>query len=166
MRWSWEACASRVKARCTHPAPPRIRGGMKRVSPLILGGAGGGARRDDKLPLPLALRTFITPRSHSAPQPHVFCGNRPASVSTINRMPRPALTHCLTHQLPEDRASPLGLVCPDCKVQLQTAPPRGRALGFWESQPAAFTLSREPCFVYTLVWDRFRIRSLHTTTGF
>lgn len=32
---------------------------------------------------------------------------------------------------------------------------------FWESQPAAYSLNREPCFAFTLIWDDFRIRSLH-----
>ena len=32
---------------------------------------------------------------------------------------------------------------------------------FWESQPGAYDLNRRPCFVYTLIWDDFRIRSLH-----
>ncbi len=57
--------------------------------------------------------------------------------------------------------SPVGLVCPQCKQKLYTDPPRGRCLSFWESQPAAYSAEGEPCFVYTLVWDDFRIRSLH-----
>lgn len=34
-------------------------------------------------------------------------------------------------------------------------------MSFWESQPVAYRLDREPCFVYSLKWDDFRIRSLH-----
>lgn len=70
-------------------------------------------------------------------------------------------TICLTHQLPEDQMSPVGLVCPHCKQRLYTAPPQGRCRAFWESQPMAYSLDGEPCFVYTLLWDDFRIRSLH-----
>ena len=71
------------------------------------------------------------------------------------------LTRCLTHQLLEDQVSAVGLVCPLCKQTLYTDPPRGRCLSFWESQPAASSTEHEPCFVYTLMWDDFRIRSLH-----
>jgi hypothetical protein len=35
-------------------------------------------------------------------------------------------------------------------------------MSFWESQPAAYTLDRQPCFVYTLRWANYQIRSLHT----
>lgn len=70
-------------------------------------------------------------------------------------------TFCLEHQRPEDCPSPRGLVCRECQQRLQSAPPRGELRSFWESQPAAFTLGRVPCWVYTLVWDDFRIRSLH-----
>ncbi|MFN0199724.1 MAG: hypothetical protein ACKVT0_23465 [Planctomycetaceae bacterium] len=71
------------------------------------------------------------------------------------------LTYCLTHFLPEDQTSTVGLVCPLCKRRLYTQPPRGKCRSFWESQPAAYSPHREPCFVYTLMWDDFRIRSLH-----
>jgi hypothetical protein len=70
-------------------------------------------------------------------------------------------TRCLSHQLPEDQTSPVGLVCSQCKQSLYANPPRGRCLSFWESQPAAYSPEGEPCFVYTLMWDDFRIRSLH-----
>jgi hypothetical protein len=82
---------------------------------------------------------------------------------TIEGMSQESLryTRCLTHQLPEDQATPLGLVCACCKHRLYTNPPAGRCMSFWESQPGAYTLQREPCFVYTLIWDDFRIRSLH-----
>ena len=70
-------------------------------------------------------------------------------------------TRCLNHQLPEDQTSLIGLVCPRCKQRLYTRPPTGRPMCFWESQPAAYGLDRRPCFVYTLIWDDFRIRSLH-----
>jgi hypothetical protein len=74
---------------------------------------------------------------------------------------RPEFTRCLLHQLPEDQMSFVGLVCPCCKRRLYTDPPRGRCLSFWESQPAASSAEGDPCFVYTLMWDDFRIRSLH-----
>ena len=70
-------------------------------------------------------------------------------------------SRCLTHQLVEDQTSPVGPVCARCKERLYLRPPEGRCLRFWESQPAAYTLSREPCFVHTVAWDDFRIRSLH-----
>ena len=73
----------------------------------------------------------------------------------------PNFTQCLTHQLPEDQASPIGLVCPSCKQRLYVNPPRELQMSFWESQPTAYALNREPCFVFTLIWDDFRIRSLH-----
>jgi hypothetical protein len=34
-------------------------------------------------------------------------------------------------------------------------------MSFWESQPVAYTLEREPCFAYSLLWEDYRIRSLH-----
>lgn len=68
---------------------------------------------------------------------------------------------CLEHQADEDQMSPVGLVCPECKQRLYTRPPAGRMRTCWESQPAAWSLDREPCFVYTLLWDDWRIRSLH-----
>lgn len=70
-------------------------------------------------------------------------------------------TLCLTHQLPEDQLSLIGLVCPRCKQRLYTQPPLGHCLSYWESQPAAYSTEGEPCFVFTLAWDDFRIRSLH-----
>jgi hypothetical protein len=70
-------------------------------------------------------------------------------------------TWCLEHQADEDQMSPVGLVCPECKRRLYTRPPQGTLRTFWESQPGAWTTSREPCFVYSLLWDDFRIRSLH-----
>lgn len=73
----------------------------------------------------------------------------------------PEYTQCLAHQLPEDQSSPAGLVCPLCKQRLYVSPPRGRGFSCWESQPGAYTLTGEPCFVYTIVWEDFRIRSLH-----
>lgn len=68
---------------------------------------------------------------------------------------------CLTHNLPEDQQSLIGPVCSCCKQHLYVSPPAGTCRSFWESQPAAYTLDREPCFVYTLMWDDFRIRTLH-----
>lgn len=83
-------------------------------------------------------------------------------LATIERMSHNIpTTLCLTHQLPEESASPVGLVCPECKQRLYLEPPAGRCRSFWESQPAAYALDGRPCFVYTLVWDDFRIRSLH-----
>ncbi|MCH7685616.1 MAG: hypothetical protein IH899_02865 [Planctomycetes bacterium] len=57
--------------------------------------------------------------------------------------------------------SPIGLVCPRCKQRLYTQPPLGHCMSYWESQPAAYSTEGEPCFVFTLAWDDFRIRSLH-----
>jgi len=71
------------------------------------------------------------------------------------------MTHCLNHQLPEDQATPLGMMCPCCKLILYTTPPEGRCRAFWESQPGAYALDREPMWVFTIMWDDFRIRSLH-----
>lgn len=73
----------------------------------------------------------------------------------------PIRTWCLAHQLPEDQPSSVGLVCPECKRRLTGDPPRGRCLGFWETQPALRTGHEEPRPIFTLVWDDFRIRSLH-----
>ena len=73
----------------------------------------------------------------------------------------PEYTQCLTHQLPEDQCSPAGMVCPLCKQRIYISPPEGRSFSCWESQPGAYTLNGEPCFVYTIVWEDFRIRSLH-----
>lgn len=73
----------------------------------------------------------------------------------------PEFTHCLEHQLPEDQASPVGLVCSLCKQRLYVQPPQGKGFSCWESQPGAYTLEGDPCFVYTMVWTDFRIRSLH-----
>lgn len=73
-------------------------------------------------------------------------------------------TVCLTHQLPEDQLSSLGLICRECKAQLQAKPPQGRCLSFWEEAPAACTLDGEPYRVFTLAWDDFRVRSMHPPT--
>lgn len=70
-------------------------------------------------------------------------------------------TQCLTHQLPEDQMSPIGLVCPHCKERLYTQEPTGRCRSYWESQPMAYSLEGDPCFVYIIKWDDFQIRSLH-----
>jgi hypothetical protein len=32
---------------------------------------------------------------------------------------------------------------------------------FWESQPGACAPDGEPCFIYSLMWSDYRIRSLH-----
>ena len=34
-------------------------------------------------------------------------------------------------------------------------------MSYWESQPEVYTAEGEPCFVFAMVWDNFRIRSLH-----
>ncbi|QDU48875.1 hypothetical protein [Gimesia panareensis] len=72
-----------------------------------------------------------------------------------------ATTICLEHQAAETQATPHGTVCPRCKQRLYTNPPQGNLMSFWESQPVAFTLEREPCFAYSLLWEDYRIRSLH-----
>jgi hypothetical protein len=71
------------------------------------------------------------------------------------------MTHCLTHQLEEDQATPLGMMCPCCKLRLYAIPPEGACRAFWESQPGAYTLNRQPLWVFSLMWNDFRIRSLH-----
>lgn len=78
-------------------------------------------------------------------------------------MSHPALptSYCLEHQLAEDHPSPRGLVCPQCFARLMQAPPLGECRSYWESQPAAYTVQGEPCWVYNLTWADFRIRSLH-----
>lgn len=73
----------------------------------------------------------------------------------------PNYNQCLAHQLPEDQMSPIGLVCRQCKQSLYVHPAPGQRMGYWESQPAAYTLQREPCFVYRLKWPTGEIRSLH-----
>ena len=57
--------------------------------------------------------------------------------------------------------SRVGIVCPECKQRLYLNPPQGRCRSFWESQPVAYSLDRSPCFVFSLNWDDFQIRSLH-----
>ncbi|QDV49276.1 hypothetical protein [Gimesia fumaroli] len=73
----------------------------------------------------------------------------------------PKKTICLEHQCAEDQATPFGMVCPQCKRRLYTNPPQGNLMSFWESQPVAFTLDREPCFAYSLMWEDYRVRSIH-----
>ncbi|WP_417380477.1 hypothetical protein [Gimesia sp.] len=73
----------------------------------------------------------------------------------------PQKTICLDHQREEDQATPFGMVCPECKHRLYTNPPRGNLMSFWESQPVAFSLDHEPCFAYSLMWENYRIRSIH-----
>lgn len=70
-------------------------------------------------------------------------------------------TYCLLHQRIEDQMSPIGLVCDCCKEKIYTDPPSGNCISYWESQPGAYSLNRDPCFIYTLIWDNYRIRSLH-----
>lgn len=83
------------------------------------------------------------------------------SVSRLTAPPAPLYAICLEHQAPEDQMSPIGLVCPSCKHRLYVSPPRATCRSFWESQPAAWSLDRQPCFVYTIRWDDFLIRTLH-----
>lgn len=70
-------------------------------------------------------------------------------------------TYCLEHQQDEDHPSPRGLVCPLCHARITQSPPQGICRSYWESQPAAYTVHGDPCWVYTLTWADFRIRSLH-----
>ncbi|QDU11683.1 hypothetical protein [Gimesia aquarii] len=70
-------------------------------------------------------------------------------------------TICLEHQCVEDQATPVGMVCPHCKHRLYTNPPQGNVMSFWESQPVAYSLKQEPCFAYSLMWENYRIRSVH-----
>lgn len=72
-----------------------------------------------------------------------------------------ATTFCLTHQLPEDRPSDLGLVCNECKQRLESRPPNGPCISFWETAPNSQWPEPESRPVFTLAWDDFRIRSLH-----
>ncbi len=71
-------------------------------------------------------------------------------------------TYCLTHQRVEDICSPLGRVCRECAGEVRRRKLRRPRYAYWESQPPAFSLSGTPQFVYTLLWDDFRIRSLHS----
>jgi len=61
----------------------------------------------------------------------------------------------------ETQPSPVGLVCPRCKHRLYAKPPLGDRRRFWESQPLAYTLDGKPCFVYSQMWNDYRIRSLY-----
>ncbi len=70
-------------------------------------------------------------------------------------------TICLKHQCVEDQATPVGMVCPHCKQRLYTNPPEGNVMSFWESQPVAYSLTREPYFAFSLMWENYRIRSVH-----
>lgn len=89
-------------------------------------------------------------------------GIRLWSTATMEHMSQQnRYTWCLSHQQPEDQVTPLGLVCPECKQRLYVNPPTGRCFSCWESQPPAYSLTGEPLFAYTLIWDDFRIRSLH-----
>lgn len=68
-------------------------------------------------------------------------------------------TICLTHQLPEDQPSSIGLICSECHARMLRDPPIGPCRSFWESQPV--TLEGECGSVFALVWENFQIRSLH-----
>ena len=78
----------------------------------------------------------------------------------MSQWPLPS-TYCLEHQHAEDRPSSRGLVCPQCYERLKELPPQGECHSYWDSQPAAYTVQGEPCWVYNLQWPDFRIRSLH-----
>ncbi|WP_144995026.1 hypothetical protein [Polystyrenella longa] len=67
---------------------------------------------------------------------------------------------CLIHQQPETQASPFGKVCPNCKRKLYTGQLGTPSTRYWDSQPGAYRLSGEPCFIYNIIWDNFQIRSL------
>jgi hypothetical protein len=99
--------------------------------------------------------------ANTVPLPRLDTCLHPMTSHAQSPFEFPRVAQCLTHQRPEDQMTPLGLVCPDCKQRLYLAPPTGRCQSFWESQPGANALRGEPCWVYTLVWDDFRIRSLH-----
>lgn len=71
-----------------------------------------------------------------------------------------SLRLCLTHQLPETGTSPIGGVCARCKKMLYTQPASLENRAYWESQPVAYTLDRQPIFVYTRFGDNYKIRSL------
>ena len=86
------------------------------------------------------------PRNYSASMPDV--------VATT-RLPG----FCLIHQQAELSTSPLGLVCPCCKqaVYLQ---PASKHRSYWESQPGAYTLDKQPIFIHVRQTDTLKIRSL------
>ncbi len=71
-----------------------------------------------------------------------------------------SLTHCLTHQRPETGTSPFGPACPCCKQLLYVQMDPARTRGYWESQPAAYTLDRHPLFVYVRTDGHTTLRSL------
>jgi hypothetical protein len=103
------------------------------------------------------------PREVDLPLHFVSGDSLPVLSSMKHEMdaPKTQFTHCLHHQLPEDQASTLGLVCALCKHRLYAHPPQGECRSYWLGQPGAYSLDREPCFVYVLSWDDFEIRSLH-----
>ncbi|WP_013628479.1 hypothetical protein [Rubinisphaera brasiliensis] len=70
------------------------------------------------------------------------------------------LTHCLTHQLPETGTSPMGPVCPKCKRFAYVDLPGQPLRSYWESQPGAYTLDRQPLFVYIRQTESVVLRSL------
>lgn len=69
-------------------------------------------------------------------------------------------SYCLHHQLPETGTSPAGPVCPRCKALVYTRPDTGKSAAYWESQPGAYTLDRQPVFVYVRQINGISIRSL------
>ncbi len=69
-------------------------------------------------------------------------------------------SYCLNHQLPETGTSPVGLVCACCKFLIYTRPDTGKPVAYWESQPGAYTLDRQPVFVYVRQINGIQIRSL------
>ncbi|MEZ6048573.1 MAG: hypothetical protein R3C11_23960 [Planctomycetaceae bacterium] len=78
----------------------------------------------------------------------------------MNKPTQEATSWCLVHQLPETQASRYGKVCPKCKQKIYTGQLEGMVRRFWDSQPGAYLMNGEPCFVYNLIWDNFQIRSL------
>lgn len=71
-----------------------------------------------------------------------------------------SLSYCLTHQLPETGTSPLGGVCRCCKSLVYLQANTNVQGAYWESQPAAYTLDRQPIFVYVRILDGIKLRSL------
>ncbi len=81
-------------------------------------------------------------------------------IGNDESMKATSISHCLIHQLPETGTSPIGGVCPRCKRLLYTQPASLENRAYWESQPGAYTLDRQPIFIYTRFGDNYKIRSL------
>ena len=79
----------------------------------------------------------------------------------LNDLINPTPSICLVHQLPETSTSMIGNVCECCKKELYTNMPAGRPMIYWESQPVAYTLDKQPLFPITIRWESHVIQSLH-----